>query len=232
MVLDPIVEQSPEVRRVRSYEEDLRQHRFRPELDRCPRCKCPAEGRGFFRFHDRRARTFLVVVERLVYKVKSVICRWRCRVCKKPFTLYPPFALPHKRYVLPVFKHRCPRYVEDETQTYRKGVLENGMLIFHASEQNQEGPNMSHTTLYRWVTTFGRLEETLREAWALLKQKGSVARLSRQLKEFEVPGRKYDRESRKDHLYRCWSLWKIDGVYVRRFAASVFPDLATLCAWA
>ena len=53
----------------------------------CPGCN----SRERFRMHDRRRRTFRIVVQGCVQLLCSWILRWRCVACGKRFTDYPPF---------------------------------------------------------------------------------------------------------------------------------------------
>lgn len=234
------------VQEVRQYEHDVRHYHFRPEFERCPRCHRRAEGAAFFSRHDIRDRTFLVVVASMVHKLKSIISRWKCPLCGRKFVLYPRFALPHKRYTLPAFEERSPRYVEDVPRTYRKAVKENGSPIFYARKPGEEitaasteaqklkekVPAMSHSTLYRWTTTFGQLRRTLRKASELIKQKAPMSTLFRDLAGFRVSSRKYRSRARKHILHRCWSLWKTDPAYSQIFGVSIFPHFATRLSWA
>jgi hypothetical protein len=109
-----------------------------------------------------------VIIERLAYRVDVRLIRWRCPLCRKTFTDYPPFMLPYKHYALPDMRARAMRYVTNDSMSYRKGVTESSLPIFHAdasvagvgsSEAEKESeatPVLAHTTLYRWVTTLGK----------------------------------------------------------------------------
>ena len=46
-----------------------------------------------FQWHDRRPRRFRVVTGQCILVLLSWILRWRCLVCGKRFTDYPPFRL-------------------------------------------------------------------------------------------------------------------------------------------
>lgn len=56
----------------------------------CPGCG----GQEGFHMHDRRPRTFRIVVEGSVKRLCSWILRWKCVACGKRFTDYPPFRGP------------------------------------------------------------------------------------------------------------------------------------------
>jgi hypothetical protein len=243
--LSRVVEQSPVVQAIRRYEQDVRHHRVRPRLSQCPRCGCPAETRALFRCHETRARTFLVVVRDLVYTILSVITRWKCPRCRRTFTWYPAFAVPHKRYVLAVILERCRAYVESEEASYRKGVQERGKPVFHEQPQgrqitadsterekaNETVRALAHTTLYRWVSTLGAWAHTLRRARELIKQRRPGTLLFRELADFRVASGKCRSRARRRVLHACRSLCVTEAVYAAVFGVSIFPHLATACGW-
>jgi hypothetical protein len=198
-----------------------------------------------FRRHETRPRTFLVVVRELVYTVLSLITRWKCRECQRTFTWYPAFAVPHKRYVLGVILDRCQACVERDEQSYRKGVQERGMPVFHEQPQAQQitagsteeekaserVPALAHTTLYRWVSTLGAWRHLLGRALDLIKQKCPGAPLFRDLAGFRVAPGKSRSRARRGVLHACWSLCVTAAVYGGVFGLSFVPHLATACGW-
>jgi len=81
---------------VMSYEEKIKDHTRKLEagehLIYCQVCcQCGVEPEGGFRIHERRRRTFRVVVERCVRVYRSWVLRLKCPHCKRTFTDYPPF---------------------------------------------------------------------------------------------------------------------------------------------
>jgi hypothetical protein len=195
-------------------------------LDACPCCG----GRpGWFRRHGVRKRVFLVFAEWVIRRVLSYLTRWKCPLCKQTFTLYPPFALPFKRYVLAFIRERCRAYVEDEARTYREGVEEGGLAICH--EDAEGGAVLWPSTLWRWVGTLGRFPVTVRQALDLIKQKDPSTDIFRVLAGLRIREGKFRSEARKSVLQRCRELLIADRVYARLFTASVFPELATRCGF-
>lgn len=68
--------------------------------------------------------------------------------------------MPFKRYALPQIAARTLNYVEGDEVSYRKGVLESYMPIFHWPQfipDSRAGiePVLAHSTLYRWVSSMG-----------------------------------------------------------------------------
>jgi ribosomal protein S27AE len=240
-----VAEQSPVVQAIRRYEQDVGHHRVRPQVRQCPRCGCGADRPAFFRCHETRARTFLVAVADLVYTVLSVITRWKCGQCRRTFTWYPAFAVPHKRYVLAVILARCHAYAERDEQSYRTGVQDGGKPVFHEQPQGQQitagsteeekagerVPALAHTTLYRWVSMLGAWGHTLRRAWELIKQRHPEAGVLRELAVFRVAPGKFRSRVRGGVVHGCRSLCVTEAVYRELFGVSIFPHLATACGW-
>ena len=195
-------------------------------LDRCPRCKAEPLR---FKWHGVRKRLFVVFVDWVVRRACSYLTRWKCPLCNRTFTLYPPFALPFKRYVLDFIQARCAAYARDEARTYREGVEEEGKAISH--EDPDGGAELWPSTLWRWVDSLGRFDVTLRQALNLIKQKDPSTGLFRALGRIQIRAGKFRSEARKTLLIRCRELALAEGVYGSLFSASFFPDLATRCGW-
>ena len=192
--MDPkaFVEQSTVVKAIRAYEDDILHNRLACRLGQCPKCLAQADGPEFFSRHEARARSFLVIVGRLIYRIASVITRWKCVRCKKPFTLYPPFALPGKRYVRQAVMERAQRYVETDHLTYRQGAGENGLPICRDSgdEERIDERSLAPSTVHRWISSLGRMRKTLSTALGLIKQAHPATTLFRDLF-FRVAPQKY-----------------------------------------
>ena len=61
----------------------------------CPRCLLQPIN---FTLHECRKRTFRYIDGNFVKVLLTLLPRWKCSSCRKTFTVYPSFALPHKRY--------------------------------------------------------------------------------------------------------------------------------------
>ena len=183
---------------------------------------------GGFQCHGVRARVFLVVGA-VVERVASYVTRWKCPLCGRTFTLYPPFAVPFKRYVLGVIQARCARYVEDSVCSYRSGVREAGMPICY--EDADSGTELQPSTLWRWVSSLGSMPATACAALDVIKQKDPATGIFRELGTVHVAARKYRSEGRRRVLMGCLELVSIDRVYAALFEVSVFPELATAHGW-
>ena len=178
---------------IQRYTESVKNGSFSCTLAACPHCRKSPEG---FTRHDGRRRTFLVIIGRLIQKIISLITRWKCPLCGRTFTVYPPFALRHKRYLRQTVLEMGSRYVAEDgmtdrkpaprrgpedRMTYRKAVTVDRMPIFHDTTEaaTDEGrvPILHHSTLHRWLTSFSKLTKTLRKALRLIREKCSTSRI-------------------------------------------------------
>ena len=211
-----------------SYSKDVEEKRVRCDIDSCLRCGVETSD---FRLHDRRPRTFLLALERLVKKVVVWLARWKCLVCGTTFTLLPPFALPFKRYVSQTIQALSENYVEKDELTYRKAVLQDGLPVFHEGKDadSLDERSLRHSTLYRWFALFGDLERTRRQALRLIRQKSSSSGVFRRI--LPIPPWKYRSAERRKLLGRARQLFVAEDEYRTVFGASIFPRLATVCAW-
>lgn len=243
MATDTVVNSSPVVQQIRAYERELEQGAA-PRLPHCPHPDCSAE-RPEFRRHGFRERFFLVVVGQFVHQLRSFLSRWKCPVCKRTLTWYPPFALPHKRYLLGQVLERSRRFLEDESATYRDAVTEQNRPVYYAEdepvltrepeadeEKEADQPRvLTHSTVHRWLTTLGSLPETVRAAGARLKQKNPVTTLFRQLAGGQIPSRKYRSERRRRVLLAARALLLTAAEHGQTFRRALLPDSATAYSW-
>jgi hypothetical protein len=209
------------VEAITEYGRDAKAGRIACLVEACPLCGGVP---GRFWRNGVRARLFLVFAE-VVCRVWSHLTRWRCPLCRQTFTLYPDFALPHKRYPAPFVLARCGAYASDGARTYREGVLEEGMPVGHADAD--AGMELSASTLWRWVGTLGGLVEAERRLLDLVKQKDPSTVLFRALAGVRIREGKYRGEGRRQMLAGCWRLALVEAEHVRLFAVSVFTEFAT-----
>lgn len=211
-----------------NYSKEVEEKKVTCDVEACLRCGKRARD---FRLHDRRKRTFLWAFERLVRKVAVWLARWKCLICGETFTLYPPFALPYKRYVTETVSKLTERYLENDELTYRKAVLQGGMPVFHAGEKEEaiDERTLRHSTLYRWLALFGALERTRREALRLIRSKSPGSGVFRKI--LPIAPWKYRSSERRKVLQHARALLVREEEYRALFGASIFPRLATLCSW-
>jgi hypothetical protein len=184
-------------------------------------------------------------MDHLVHRVLGLITRWKCPHCQRTFTVYPRFALRHKRYVLSEILDRSRQYVESDPLTYRQAVRDRGRPLFHAqdeaqaitadsSEEQKEQEavaSLAPSTLHRWVTTLGQLRHTMRRAVHLIRQRRPATGLFRALAGCRVAPGKYRSPERRRVLQACARLGRTEREYAQTFGASLFPHLATGCGW-
>ena len=221
MVPDPIAV-------IQSYAEAVDGRQVRPNVNRCPHCQGEPD---HFRRHDRRKRVFLVVIERVVHKVLSALTRWRCPLCAHRFTLYPPFALPRKRYVKDSIFEFARAHLEEDELSYRRAVEVERMGIFYDlwDDRSVDERSLSHSTLHRWHSFFSSLLMTLQEAQHLVRQKSARSDIFRRV--FAPAPAKCRSEKRRGVLAAAQRALSIEREYRSLFGRSIFPELATACAW-
>lgn len=198
------------------------------DVDTCLRCGSHPDS---FCLHDRRKRTFLVVLDRLVHQVLSFLPRWKCPLCKRTFTTYPAFALPRKRYVRKDVLGFSARYVSEDRSSYRKAATEEGLPVFYDSGAPGEIDErlFAHTTLYRWFPFLGSLKRTVRDALRLIREKAPGSGIFRKI--LPVPSWKYQSEERRQVLFGTCRLLQIESEFRALFENSLFPRFATTCRW-
>lgn len=249
MALNSVIASSHVAEQVRAYRQQVLHDRVRPPWGQCPLCRARAPEGDWFRRHEARRRWFWVVVGLVVQRLRSLITRWKCVQCGRTFTLYPAFALPHKRYVWPSLRDRVQGYVQEEGLSYRRGVQTAGWPVFHEldepaesrvepsgsgppeSEPERPEPVLAHSTLYRWVTTLGGLSNTVRRASQLIRQRDPSTSLFQECARLIIPARKYRSPARRRVLHQAWSLAQTEAVYRSLFGVDLFPNLATVCGF-
>lgn len=170
-------------------------------MTRCPSCGIRPNQPRYFRAHAKRYRFVRVIDSRLVRRFRIPLRRWRCPNCQSSFTEYPQFLVAHKQYTLRELHLRAKLYVEKEGVTYRRGVSEAGLPIFHdesltsaapalPEDISETTPVLSHTTLYRWVTAFGNASSRTNAGQAE-----------------KISPRKYRSDARKRALGSCLALF-------------------------
>jgi len=197
------------------------------DVQSCLRCGGHPD---FFRIHERRKRTFLVILDRLVHKILSFLLRWKCPLCKKTFTTYPSFALPRKRYVRQEILRFSERYVTEDRTSYRKAATEGGLAVFYHGEEGKiDERQFAHTTLHRWFPFLGSLKRTAREALQLIREKTPGSGIFRKI--LPVPPWKYRSEERHEILIESRRLLQVESEFRILFENSLFPRFATVCRW-
>ena len=204
------------------HSEKIRRGQVKCHLPECRHCELPS---GNFKRHEARRRRFYVPVEQIIQVVFGWLIRWKYRGCEKTLTDYPEFALPHKRYTLPMIAAYSHQYVNDDQTTYR-GLIGKMPVGYPDSEKQ-----MDHCTIHRWISTLGGYCGIVRKAQDLIVQHDPGSSICRQLANLSVHPAKYRSTRRKGLLMQCRQLLKLEDLYRFAFGVSIFPNLATRCGF-
>ena len=121
----------------------------------CPRC---FQQPKTFKLHECRKRSFRYIIGNYVKVLMTLLPRWRCSSCGKTFTVYPPFASPHKRYILDDIKRLSKKYIKDEKQTYSAAVTHDNAPIGYEENDKYVDHFLSSSTLWRWIHWLGTIK--------------------------------------------------------------------------
>ena len=164
----------------------------------------------------------------LVEVIESWRVRFRCRHCRKTFTEYPPFALPHKRFVKQDVLGRALKYLSAERTptcpaTYRYATWECRGPLSYA--EDQEGRQFSHSTIWRWLSWLGSLKDLMQQATQLILQKDPQANLH--WKPHPIANHKVCSEERRKTLEQAAGMLDVVETFSLLFGVSLFTHLGT-----
>jgi len=159
--------------------------------------------------------------------IESWRVRFRCGHCLKTFTEYPPFALPHKRFVKQDVLAKAEKYLSAEQPrcraSYREAIWECQVPLSYA--QNQQGRQLAHASVWRWLSWLGSLEEGLQRASQLIFQKDPQADLH--WKPHPIADHKVRSEGRRQTLQRAARMLDVVETFLRLFGVNLFTHLGT-----
>lgn len=212
---------------IERHSDQVRRNQIHCHLPPCSDCKVNSDN---FRLHDKRKRQFYVIIEQFLEVVIGLLARWKCSGCGKSFTEYPAFALPYKRYTLPTIKFFSQKYAATDEMSCRKLTKETP-VGYETKEEEMVERQLDHSTIHRWIGTLGGFETIVRKAQDLILQAYPATTVCRDLLTLTVSERKYRSKQRKERLLGCRRLFTLDRVYELLFSVSIFPNLATQCAF-
>jgi len=191
-------------------------------LAQCPKCRGVPGG---FHFHERRRRSFRLIVDGLVRIVASFLARWRCPLCRQTFTEYPPFALPRKRYVRGHPFAFADRYLDDDRQSYRRAARgdDGSGFGYPCDPEAISARQLDFTTVWRWTGFAGALDPLRRHVARLVREKDPASGLFREVR--PVPSRKCRSPARRGLLLNGLRLFAADREYRRLFGFTIFPTI-------
>jgi len=156
----------------------------------------------------------------MVCVAEVVLVRWKCSLCKRTFTVYPDFALPHKRYVRSDILEQSRRYLGSSLAS-TEGTLWSGTSRIGYEKRSDSFFYLS--TVRRWVIWLGNQPELICTALDLIRQKNPSTNICRQV--FPPPSHKYRRDSQKLVLERASKLLLVMEEYEKYFP-KYFPHFA------
>ncbi len=104
-----------------------------------------------YKLHESRKRQFRIVVKDIVTVTISFLLRWKCLVCGTTFTVYPPFAVPYKQFILSDILNFGERYLKNDDLSYRDIVKYNGANIGYPGVNNLCDKFVSHSSVWRFI---------------------------------------------------------------------------------
>ena len=184
-----------------------------------------------FTKHDCARRKFRVRVydptldEMVVEIIESWRVDFRCGNCLKTCTEYPPFVLPHKRFVKQDVLAKAEKYLSAEQPrcraTYREAVREGTVPLSYA--QDQEGHQLSPVSVWRWLSWLGSLEDLMQRATQLIFQKDPQADLH--WKPHPIADHKVRSEARRQTLQRAARMLDVVATFSLLFGENIFTHL-------
>jgi len=166
----------------------------------------------YFKLHESRKREFRIVVKDIVEVTMSFLLRWRCLLCDTTFTEYPPFALPHKRFVLTDIKRFGQKYLGNDDVSYRNAAMNDGANIGYPDENGLCNNFLSHTSIWRFMTYLANIYESNRQCCVYKNTIPPISSL------------KYRSNHRRSLLYKA--LKKI-AFFNQQAGSAIFPNFET-----
>lgn len=146
-----------------------------------------------------------------------------------------PFAAPHKRYARPPVGEKAKEYLGEDI-SYRKVACRQGMPILYDDRRantiragKDRVPGLAASTIWRWLSWLGSLENVVREAAQLIRQNTPSSALHREAWPLGV--RKYRSDARRRTLQRAAQCLVIEPLFRELFQKEMFPNFATAHGW-
>jgi hypothetical protein len=209
---------------IKAHQEKIEKNIIAPgSLPPCPRCDLESI---YFKIHAYRERRFLIIVEMIIRAVFCPLVRFKCPVCRKTFTFYPDFAIPHKHYTRQSIVGFAAAYLTSDT-TYEQAVMVEGGAPGHLNSD----ATLTPSSIHRWISRLARYTETPQTALKLLLQKNPASPICRDLAQVRPSGRRFRSERREQQLIRSQKLAMIEAFFQATFTCSIFTKLARTCAF-
>jgi hypothetical protein len=130
---------------------------------------------------------------------------------------------------------KAREYLGTET-SYRKAADHQGKPILYEERQASSIPTgkepvgaLAPSTVWRWLSWLGSLENTMREACQLIRGKAPSSTLHREA--WPLSARMYRSEARRQTLQRAAQCLVIEPLFRELFNREIFPNFATAHGW-
>jgi hypothetical protein len=130
---------------------------------------------------------------------------------------------------------KAKEYLGQDT-SYRKAVRHQGMPILYDDREGNHipggkdcAPGLAASTVWRWISWLGSLENMLREAGKLIRQKAPGSVLHRE--PWPLSAQKYRSEARRQTLERAARCLVTESLFRELFGQEIFPNFATAHGW-
>lgn len=210
---------------INKYNENIASKKLPYPNELCPKCY---ERPNSYKLHELSPRFFQFIKNKMVHTINSFLPRWKCNLCNASFIVYPPFALPYKRYILLDFKILSEEYLNKEQKTYRDVVkvdYAKTEIFYKGNGIDIDDRCLSHTTLWRYVGFLGSLNNILSNALDLIRQKDPESSIFREFVPVFVC--KYRSKARKLVLETAQKLIFAQKEFIKLFKISIFPQFGT-----
>jgi hypothetical protein len=139
------------------------------------------------------------------------------------------------RYAKLPVREKAKEYLGTDT-SYRKVIRHQGMpILYDDREANRISAGkdrvagLAASTVWRWLSWLGSLENMLREASQLIRQKAPSSALHRE--PWALRARKHRSDARRQTLQRAAQCLVIEPLFRELFDQEVFPNFATAHGW-
>jgi hypothetical protein len=102
-----------------------------------------------------------------------------------------------------------------------------GLFLPNAVGYDETEQQLSHSSVHRWVSTFGQMPGLLSRSQDLILQKNPDSSVCRDAAGLTIPDRKHRSPDRKAVLESALRLLFVNVVFLKTFGRAIFPSFAT-----
>ena len=200
---------------IKNYTAGIARKKINPPDIACRNCRQKPES---YELHETRKRQMRFFIGDIVKVMVSFLLRWQCPLCNSTFTQYPPFLVPHKRFILNDMVFFCEKYLVNDDLSYRDVAKHGGSDIGYPDNSGLCNQFLSHSTIWRFM---GCLEKI---SLASLKKRCFSGSRPEPKKTHGIAPSKYRSHRRRSLLYRAY-----DAIVLFRRAPNqwIFPNFET-----